>query len=650
MSRLATTGVRRRAVGLAHWSQKESIQLGSFGLVLLFLLIWPQFVAPDLVDVTTLACLFLLLGLGLNIILGWTGLLHLGYVALYGMGAYLLGLLMIDYHFSFVFALLVCVIAGMAVSLLMGILTLRLRGDYFLVVTLAFGEIFGLSVVNLTSITGGPQGLYGVPTPILLGVTFVSTFDFYYLVLGCAVIGFLVAIVLRHSALVQTWVYVRGNEYVAEILGVNTVRAKLLSVAIGSCYASVAGGLLAVKLSTVAPESFSFSQTITILLTVLVGGMGGLWGLLAGVVLIAFLPNAISVAPEYQLLAFGVGLALIMLVRPAGLIPAKLGITFISDYVTKRAKAQQAASAAPEDAILSKAAAGPAGEDTEEVLLDAAGLQLAPATVPAIESAHKVARREIGEPLLSLDGLTVRFSGVVALDQVAMDVKRHEILGLIGPNGSGKTTAFNAVTGVVPLAGGAITFDGQRINGKQPHSIAQLGIARTFQETRFFEELTVLDNVRAGTHDEGAFWRALVPLRERRILNAELDAAREAMDIVSPHLFTRYADRLPSELPFAQRRLVEIARALCGKPKLILLDEPAAGLDTNERQLIIEVVRHIRELGVTVWLVEHDMRLMSAVADRVVAFVGGKKVAEGDVETVTTDEMVLTAYLGGHRR
>jgi branched-chain amino acid transport system permease protein len=631
-------------------SRSERFQLGSFGLVLLVLVIWAQVSSPSMLDVTTLALLFLMLGLGMNIILGWTGLLHLGYVALYGLGAYLIGLLMRDHNVQFLLAIAICALAGIGVSILMGLLTLRLRGDYFLVVTLAFAEIFALGVVNLSSITGGPQGFYGVPAPVLLGKQFVSTYDFYYLVLGATVIGFLIALALRQSALVQSWVYVRFNEYVSEILGVPTVRAKLLSVVIGSCYASVAGGLLAVKLSTVGPESFTFSQTVTILLVVLVGGMGGLWGLLAGVLLIAFLPNAISVAPEYQLLAFGIGLIIIMLLRPAGVVPAKLGITFVGDFVRKRRGiASTPPPATKRSAELEPVTAEVVGA-TEEALLDAGGVRVATTTLPVVSSRQEAARERNADALVALEGVTVRFSGVVALNDVSMQVRSREILGLIGPNGSGKTTAFNAVTGVVSLSAGSITVDSKRIDGLAPHAIAQLGIARTFQETRLFEDLTVLDNVRAGCRDQGGFWRVLLPRRERRVLRGELEAAKEAMDIVSPHLFERYADRPAGELPFAQRRLVEVARALCGKPKLILLDEPAAGLDTDERQLIVEIVRRIRDLGTTVWLVEHDMRLIAALADRVVAFLSGKVVAEGNVQSVTSDEAVLTAYLGGHRR
>ena len=248
--------------------------------------------------------------------------------------------------------------------------------------------------------------------------------------------------------------------------------------------------------------------------------------------------------------------------------------------------------------------------------------------------------------LLEVDNATLRFGGLTALDQVSFDIKEGEILGLIGPNGAGKTTCFNAMTGVYQLTSGEIRLDGRSLAGIKRHKITKLGLARTFQNIRLFKAMTVLENVMVGAdaHSKVRFVEALFRMpRHRHTEQASLARAKELLELVG---ITARHDELATNLSYGDQRRLEIARAMATNPKLLCLDEPAAGFNPAEKQRLMELIRKLRDQGVTVLLIEHDMRLVMGVTDRIVVLEFGRKIAEGTPAEIRDNPAVIAAYLG----
>ncbi|MDB5784697.1 ABC transporter permease subunit [Caballeronia mineralivorans] len=575
----------------SRWSRAAGVALLAAAAAL------PAIASNYVIDVGLTIATYSILGLGLNIVVGYAGLLDLGYAAFFAIGAYTTALLETLLHFSFWETLPFSLAFAGASGIVIGYPTLRLRSDYLAIVTLGFGEITRIVATNL-DITGGPNGIYGIASPSLFGYEISSPRAVYELGIAFLVLVLVFAIRLGQSRLGRAWTSIREDEAAAEAVGVPTLRVKLLAYVMGALIGGFGGSLFAARFGTIDPTGFTYLQSVTILIVVVLGGRGSIPGVILGAVIVAGLPEMLRFLNLWRIFAFAIGLVILMLLRPQGLWPAPL-----RRVALPRKDAGGAATPVPRETV------------TGEILLEVRNMQR-------------------------------RFGGVQAVGGISFTVRSGEIVSLIGPNGAGKTTVFNCLTGVTRTTGGQVLWRGASLAGGAPHRIVHRGIARTFQGIRLFANMTAVENVLIGMDHRLRTWlyAELVAWPSARAEAA--DHAAEGLSWLGFVGLGARAGERAADLPYGDQRRLEIARALASNPRLLLLDEPAAGMNPTEKHALMELIRRIRDLGVTVLLIEHDMMLVMGVSDRIIVMDHGVIIAEGLPSEIQADQRVIDAYLG----
>ncbi len=653
------------------WIRRTAPQLSSrslaaivFALAILFPIIHPN--DAD-IDSAANALTYAALALGLNIVVGLAGLLDLGYAAFFAIGAYAYGVAaswqvtpewsssweafqwlglvarfhetggdVVHFQVSFWLMMPIAALLTAFFGVLFGAPTLRLKGDYLAIVTLGFGEIVPIVVRNIPTVTNGAMGLNGVMAPRLFGWSFgVDATPYYYV--GLLLVAFLILTSqrLKFSRIGRAWMAIREDEIAAAAMGVNRVKMKLLAFATGAAFAGATGTLFVAKLQTATPDMFGFPVSVMILVMVVFGGIGSVWGVVLGALILQMLQSWFLEDLSQWLHALGrlIGVEWLQRVELASSIELIFGLILVTMMLYRR------------DGLI------PATRRVAALSLDEQKAEITRGGVDRLEGLGAL-DPSFGEPgsgpLLEIDGLTVRFGGLVALRSVALAVPAHSVLAVIGPNGSGKSTLFNAVTGLVAAAAGNISFAGADIMGRPPHVVLERGIARTFQNIRLFPNLTVLENVLIGMHARLHTGAVAALLRLPRTRREEERAAARALEILAifgNRLLPR-ANQIVSSLSYANRRRVEIARALAAAPRLLLLDEPTAGMNPAETLELAEQIKSLNRLGLTIVLIEHKLDVVVNLAEKVIVLDHGEKIAEGSPAEIRRDEEVIRAYLG----
>ncbi len=609
--------------------------------------------------------IYVLLALGLNIVIGYAGLLDLGYAAFFAIGAYAMGLLnspvlgspLYGHPWSFWLCIWLAAAMSALLGLVIGAPTLRVRGDYLAIITLGFGEIIPVAIRNLGDITidiggwrpverlnltGGENGVNPVGRPYLPGVPFeTDPVPWYFLILVIGALSLWAMSRLQDSRLGRAWMAIREDETAADCTGVNPISTKLLAFALGAWFSGFAGSVYAAKLQAITPGAFEFQVSIMLLCMVVLGGAGSLRGVILGGMLITlfdrvvlsqatFLVRGIGRATGITALVgadltlwrwffFGLGLTVMMLVRPQGLAGRRL-----------RPVAVETPDA--DDAIVAEAPPAPIAQ-VVPVWLREVAVRGGPASASS--------------PLLEVRGLSKRFGGVVAVSDVDLVIPRGAIVGLIGPNGAGKTTFFNTVTGLIRPDGGQIVFDGASLVGLRPNAVVARGVARTFQSIRLFQQLTVLENVLVGQHCRLAARVLGAIFRPPAVMAEEARARERARELIAFVGLAGKEDDVARNLSYGDQRRLEIARALATEPRLLLLDEPSAGMNPRETDTLTELIGLMRrELALSILLIEHHMEVVMGISDRITVLDHGVRIAEGTPAEIQRHSAVIEAYLG----
>lgn len=575
------------------------------GLIFLVAMLPMLIEGKFLVFQATQACIYMIVAIGLNVVAGYAGQTSLAQGALVAIGAYASSLLMIKLQMSFWVAAPLAMVLTSAVGALVALPALRLSTWYFALISLTFASVVGELIVEWRSLTGGFTGVVGIPRPSLGGHTFTDR-DLYLLALGAVAIAFFIVRNLVHSRFGRAMVAVRDNPLAATASGASLLSVKMFAFIVSATLAGLGGAFFAVQKSVISVDDFGTDFSIFFLLIIVVGGSGRLWGPIVGTLVFFLVPELLGALASWRMLVYGVLLLLLMLLAPEGVVGG------IGRLLRRRRGEVQAHEAPAADADATRA--------------PIAGVKL------VISDVRK------------------RFGGVQALDGVSLTAHAGSTYAIVGPNGSGKTTLLNLIGGLVRADEGAVMLDQTPLRGMQPHQVARAGVGRTFQTPKLLNEMSVLDNVLLGAYAGEKASLVGVALRLPGARREAQQVRARAMRYLEFVGLATSTHKIAGEIPHGQQRLLEIARALVAQPRLLMLDEPAAGLSLSELDRLAVLIRDIAAQGTTVVIVEHHLELVGEISDSVTVLDRGRVLTAGTPTEVFSHAEVLDAYMGRDRK
>lgn len=581
--------------------------------------------APELLNgywqrILNLIAINAILALSLNLIYGITGMFSLGHAGFMAIGAYVSALLvltpsqknsmwilediypwLLNVNTPFIISIIIAGLAAAFFGLIVALPVLRLGGDYLGIATLGFSEIIRILITNTARLTNGSLGLKGIPAHTTLFMSW-----------GCLGVVLICTVCMLRSNLGGVFRAVRDDEVAAKMMGINTFKIKVLAFTLGCFGGGLGGALMGNLITTIDPRMFMITQTYNILMIIVVGGLGSVTGSIIGSALVTtmlewlrFVENPITIGsinipgiPGMRMVIFSLLLIVVIIFRREGI----MGMREFSWNI------------------------------------------FFPKPKPKTKS-----KTEISDTILEVENLKLRFGGLNAIDNLNFKISHGQIMGLIGPNGAGKTSAFNVISGFYKPTEGKIKFLGKSIGGLSPDEVCREGMSRTFQNIRLFGHETVLQNVMIGSRvrQKYQWWETLMPFIFTDVIREDEEAKTRAMDLLSQLGLDEFADEKASSLPYGAQRRLEIARALATKPKFLLLDEPAAGMNPQESDELMKFIRRLRdEFDLTILLIEHDMKVVMNVCDYIHVLDQGVHIAQGTPDEIKSNPRVIEAYLG----
>lgn len=550
--------------------------------------------------------LYALVCLGLVLLTGVGGLTSFGQAAFVGVGAYTTAWLTLNTGMSPWLTVFVGLGLTAVSAIVVGAITLRMSGHYLPLATIAWGLSLYYLMGNLDAL-GKYDGLLGLKSLSIGGVDIGQGRLFFVLTWAILITGAIALLNLLDSRPGRAIRSLKGGSQMAEAMGISTFRYKVTVFLIAALFASVAGWLLAHFQRTVNPSAFGLKMGIEYLFMAVIGGVGYVWGAIVGAALIKLLddylqvalPALIGTSGSYEVIVFGVAMVLVLQYLPEGIW------SLVARKFPRPARKMDWQDAAP----------------------------LSARTKPVM-----------GELVLKVDKIRKQFGGLVAVNDISFDIHAGKIIGLIGPNGAGKSTTFNLITGVLSKSSGQVTYRGQDITSLPTRDISRQGMARTFQHVKMIPDMTVLENVALGAYTRGKSGVISSMLGTNH--TEEQGFMKEAQHQLERIGMGNYLNEQAGNLAMGPQRLMEIARALCCDPALLLLDEPAAGLRHKEKQDLIKVLRQLQTEGMSILLVEHDMDLVMEVCDHLVVMEFGTLLTQGTPAEIQASPAVRAAYLG----
>jgi len=562
--------------------------------------------------------LYSILVQSLNLIMGYAGMVSMCHAIFSGIGAYAAALISIHLGYHFIFAMAVGFVLAAATGAILATPFLRVRDEYLIVFTIGFQMVMYEFMLTARGITEGQGGIPGIPAPRLWGIEFDKPLLFLPLILVITFICFFIAWRVIHSPFGRVLKAIREDESACRALGKNSLKFRVTVFALGGGLAAIAGSTMAYYVTFVSPFTFIVDVSIFIIVMVVLGGLANFWGPLVGAAILVglpealrFIPGAAGVIDVVREILYGLILMLLMIFRPQGILPEHSGLLRKGDLA---------------DAPSIEEEAGPSAASP------VAGTEV---------SAH--ARK----PVLELRGLSKSFGGLEAVKDVTIRLPFGKITGLIGPNGCGKTTIFNLITGYLEPDKGEVLVDGKEITGQPPYRVVHTGLARSWQDVRVFNGMSVLENVMVGFQNQAGEKLAPLFLSPRRVAIDEKENYKKAIHYLELVGLRNQSDQLAMNLSNSEQKLVALARLLATECPVLLLDEPTSALDVDSVDKIIKLIKRIAaQTKKTILLVEHNLDVVRGLVDKAYFMSEGKVLSYGEPSELMADPKLAEVYFG----